>query len=125
MDCPDVSIRHILFATDHSQTAQCAFAYAARVAKQFDARMTVLHVLPDLPDLSIMAGGIERSVTAKNWHTINREYLQEVKARLTRKTKEDYGGEEVAVIIETGNPADTILLVAEKSGCDFIVMGAR
>lgn len=41
----DISLRHILFATDFSSVADSAFAYAARIAESYHATLYVAHVI--------------------------------------------------------------------------------
>jgi len=40
-------IKKILYATDLSENARYAFAYAASLANQYGAGVTILHVLED------------------------------------------------------------------------------
>ena len=40
-------IKKILYATDLSENARYAFGYAVSLANQYDAKITILHVLED------------------------------------------------------------------------------
>ena len=126
MECPE--IKHILFATDDSENAQYAFSYAACFAKQFNAKVTLLHVVQEFKDMVAFDFGIERSVAAKKWFSVNNEYFQEIKEMFNELAKENYSGESIDiedVIVEKGNPVKMILQVAEDRNCDLIVMGSK
>jgi len=77
MECPE--IKRILFATDDSVNAQYAFSYASCFAKKFNAKVTMLHVVQELKDMVAFDFGVERSVAATKWFSVNNEYFQEVK----------------------------------------------
>jgi nucleotide-binding universal stress UspA family protein len=44
-------IKKILYATDLSKNARYAFAYAVSLANLYDAKIILLHVLPEVPEL--------------------------------------------------------------------------
>jgi len=128
MQIPDINIKHVLYATDHSENAQFAFAYAASIADRYGAKLTLLHVMPEFPDSSIFDMNIERSVSAKKWLTIKKEYLQSAKEELISKTRADFGrdvNDNYDIVVETGSPSQMIMLVAAERQCDFIVMGLK
>jgi nucleotide-binding universal stress UspA family protein len=128
MAIPKVRIKHILFATDHSQDAQYAFAYAAKFAQQFKAKLTLLHVVQELSDLLIFDVGIERSGAAEKRLSLTRAYLQDAKDKFLELAKAEYGKVDVDIddiVVEKGNPVKMILKVAEQKRCDLIVMGIR
>jgi nucleotide-binding universal stress UspA family protein len=128
MQIPEVQVKHLLYATDHSENAQVAFAYAANIAEKFGAQLTLLHVMPGLPDSTTFDVNMERSVSAKKWMTIKKEYLQSAKEEIINRTKLEFGLEEdniYDIVVETGSPAKMILLVAAERKCDFIVMGLK
>jgi nucleotide-binding universal stress UspA family protein len=121
-------IKHILFATDHSQDARHAFAYAAKFAQQFDAKLTLLHVVQELSDLLIFDAGIERSGAAEKRLSLTKTYIQNAREKFLELAKAEYGGVDVDIddiVVEKGNPVKMILKVAEEKGCDLIVMGKR
>ena len=49
MKLPDVQIKKILYATDLSESAVHAFAYAASLADKYGAGITILHVFARAP----------------------------------------------------------------------------
>lgn len=128
MKLPNVDIKHILYTTDNSNDAKYAYAYAVRLAKKFDAKITLLHVVQEFKHMVAFDFGIERSVAATNWFSVNNEYFQEIKKKFQEMTKLIQDGESITidnVLVEQGNPVRTILKVANQNKCDLIVMGVK
>jgi len=124
MECPE--IKRILFATDESENAHHAFSYAACFAKQFNAKVTLLHVVREFKDMVAFDFGIERSVAAKKWFSVSNEYFQEIKDKFDELVKTNYKNEIIDdVMVVKGNPVKQILQVAEDRKCDLIVMGNK
>ncbi len=46
MELPKVKVKKILYATDLSESALFAFAYALDLATLYGAKLSLLHVLP-------------------------------------------------------------------------------
>jgi nucleotide-binding universal stress UspA family protein len=129
MELPKVDIKHILYTTDFSEDARYAFAYAARIANQFQAKLTLLHVIrEELLDLLIFDVGVDRSGSVPKRLSIEKEHLQKAKKAFIEKAKTEYGWEATGVddiVVEKGNPVQMILRVAAERDCDFIVMGIK
>ena len=49
MKLPKVEVNKILYATDLSENARYAFAYAVSLADLYNATITFIHVLPEVP----------------------------------------------------------------------------
>ena len=121
-------IKHVLFATDDSEDALEAYQYALSIAGQYDARLTLLHVIAETSDLSVFDINMGRSTSERKWLEAKREYLQSIREDYTKRIKDEYGKEYAntdEIIVETGIPSKIIVLVAEDKNCDFIVMGMR
>ena len=126
-------IRHILYATDLSENARYAFGYAVSLARQYDAEITVLHILEDLsPTALLLIGDI---IGEKRWSVLKNEkefaLLSAMKERL-KEFCDDYRREVprcnfivADILVENGQPVDRIIETAEKTDCDIIVMGSR
>jgi nucleotide-binding universal stress UspA family protein len=129
MQFPTVNIKNILFATDFSEGAEYVYAYAKRIADQFQASLTLIHVVQeDLLDLLIFDVGIDRSSGVQKRLSIVKEHFQDVKEKVIEKMKADYGEESITgnnTVVEKGNPVKMILKVAEEKNCDLIVMGKK
>lgn len=139
MQLPKVEIRKILYATDLSESARFAFAYAVSLAEHYRAGLTILHVLHDTPDYVESLIGVDKMQEIKRRHldearealigkrrdnVVIREYLdkfaQDVRQEhnLNNATTDD-------ILIREGKPVDRILETAEAANCDIIVMGTH
>lgn len=102
----------ILVAIDGSEDAESALRHAVDLARDQNALMTLLTVAPPQP---APAGGAATSAPP-DLHAFHEKLLREA----TDSIPADVG---VTTRLERGNPADTILRVAE--GHDLVVMGSH
>jgi nucleotide-binding universal stress UspA family protein len=143
METPQVDIRHILYATDLSENALHAFAYASSLAHRYDAKITFLHVFNELPDR--LDRGVLGYITESRWEDIKGRYYDDARQSLIGKRREHHMLREVLtrfseksglaaegdadatgnVIVKTGNPVEEILTTAEEQQCDMVVMGSN
>jgi len=129
MKIPEVDIKHILCTIDFSEDTQYIYAYAKRMAEQFGAKMTLLHVVAEeLLDLLIFDVGIERSSGAKKRLSLLKEQFQNTRELIIQKLKSEIDEAESAnidIVVEKGNPVKVILDMSKKRNCDLIVMGFK
>jgi nucleotide-binding universal stress UspA family protein len=103
--------REILYATDFSPESQGAAAYAVSLAQEFQARLILLHVIPELE-----AGDL---VTATDVTTSSENLLRKlVPPEADAWCKPEY-------FVERGDPAVKILEFANLRETDLIVLGVR
>ncbi len=57
MELSDIKINKILYATDLSDGARYAFAYATSLANTYGAHIVILHVMTDTPGLDANVSG--------------------------------------------------------------------
>lgn len=141
MELPKVEVKKILYATDLSESARRAFAYAVSLANLYHAKITFLHVMSEDPDLDFkMSSYIE----ADKWEEIKRSSENDARSILIGKQRasgraligdalgqfceaaqaqQDFRMDEI--VVKRGNPVDVILAQAEESNCDLIVMGTH
>ncbi len=82
MQIPDVSIKKILYATDLSQSAYHAFAYAASLAGCYQAELSMLHVIEEIPDFDDKVIGY---ISRQQWDEIKHLHEDEARSSLTGK----------------------------------------
>ena len=143
MDLPKIEVKKILYATDLSESARYAFAYAVSLANLYGASITLLHVLAEVPEL--LDKGIIGYIGAERWEEIKNQHYQEATETLTRKKRSYIPIREVLdqfcedtrsshddhdfiadeILVKRGNPVEEILEQAEKRNCDLIVMGTH
>lgn len=143
MILPEIKIQKILYATDLSDSARLAFAYAVSLANNYGASIVMLHVLSEIPEE--MEEKIVGYISADQWQAIKKRNLEEAKDSLTgkkrpnvpifdaldqfrrnvQKTTEnpDFVADEI--LVTYGKPEDEILKQAQVHGCDLIVMGTH
>ena len=143
MILPKVDVKKILYATDLSENAYYAFAYAVSLANLYSAKIILLHVLPEVPDL--LDKQVIGYIDADRWEKIKAQHFQEAKDALigkrkdhlavkdvlhqfSEKVKEGEKGEGFStdeIIVERGNPVEEIINQSKKLNCDLIVMGTH
>ena len=130
MIIPD--IKKILYATDLSENARYCFGYAVSLAHQYNASITILHVLEVrsgyMYDLSSYLG-------AEKWEEIRKshdeETLKTIETRLNdfceKVAAEDDSCKFIVdeILVKRGNPVEEILLQAETGDFDMVVMGTH
>ncbi|MFN8163669.1 MAG: universal stress protein [Solirubrobacterales bacterium] len=104
--------RNILVAHDGSADADAALRHAAALAGDQNARITLLTVAPHT------AQPVGTTVSAPDLLGVHREILRAATDSLPRNVG-------VTSRLESGDPAATILRIAEEGGHDLIVMGSH
>jgi nucleotide-binding universal stress UspA family protein len=105
------NVREILFATDFTPASQAAAAYAVSLAQEFQARLTLLHVVPE-PKAGELVSWFDVQNSAK-----------ELLRKLVPEEANDWCKPEY--FVERGDPAERILDLAKLREVDLIVLGAQ
>ena len=126
-------IKNILYATDLSENARYAYNYAASLAQQYAAQITILHVIEKLSAETFLQ--IQGYVGEEKWKQLQEEkqadFISTIKGRLNSFCDEISGELDACtfqvdkILIKEGIAADEILHQAELNGADLIVMGNR
>lgn len=141
MSIPNVSIRKILYTTNLSETGRHAFAYAASLSKLYGAKLTVLHVVAEEPELDHrLVGYMPKDL----WEEIKNRDMTEAKEVLLGRKRDNSvivgecverycsgihmdSGEDAPVsydvMVKLGNPVREIVKVASEQGYDLIIAG--
>jgi len=143
MILPKVEVNKILYATDLSENARYAFAYAVSLADLYGASITFIHVLPEVPDL--LDKNVIGYISEERWEEIKSQNVAEAREAIIGKRrdhlaikdalhqfsenlKESREGEGFVtddIIVVRGNPVEEILKYSEENNCDLIVMGTH
>jgi nucleotide-binding universal stress UspA family protein len=115
-----VVIKNILVATDFSEPSGVALAYGRDLARSYNARLHVLHVVDDMmlrytPDVGPISEDLQRNVEA-----LARRDLDAV---IRDDDRNELGA--VGVIARSINPADAIVSYAKANPIDLIVTGTH
>jgi len=100
-------ISKILVAVDGSENAQKGLHYAVQLAQKFNAEITVMNVM-------------ERRLFG-----LKPKVAQNVGEQVLSKAVEEVKGISVTKRLESGNPSEKIIEVANKEEYDLIVVGSR
>ena len=143
MDLPKVDVKKILYATDLSENARYAFAYAVSLADLYKASVTMIHVLPEVPVL--LDQSVIGYISEERWQEIKSQQVDEAKEALIGKRRDHLAIKEALhqfsedvkqqqagdgfttddIIVQRGNPVEEIIKSAEECNCDLIVMGTH
>ncbi len=110
-DPSKANVREILFATDFHTESNAAATYAVSLAQEFQARLTLLHVVPE-PKAGELVGWFDVQESAKK-----------LLAKLVPPEAEAWCKPEF--FVERGDPAERILDLANLRDVDLIVLGAQ
>ena len=143
MNLQDIQIRKILYATDLSQNAYHAFAYAVSLASRYGSELSMLHVIEDIPDFDNQVVGY---ISQQGWEEIKQRHEDEARSSLTGKLMQNRGPIEDLlgqlnndargnhpeqafktgeILVKRGNPVEQILNQVNAKDFDLIVMGTH
>jgi nucleotide-binding universal stress UspA family protein len=105
----EISVRHIVYAIDFTPESLAAAPFAASLAQEFQARLTLLHVIEEYSGMHRPPGPIEFALQRL-------EKLMPEEASLCCSPDP---------IVQFGSPAECILQRASESKADLIVLGVR
>jgi nucleotide-binding universal stress UspA family protein len=119
-----IKLKRILFPTDFGESAEEALRYAAMLAGDFEAELTIMNVV------SLFGNGL---ASAEQHIQEMEEYadkfadqLHAEADELIERTIEEHAGKELVMkklIVRGITPGDKILQVAEEQEMDLVVMG--
>ena len=119
-------MRTILFATDFGKGSTKALPFAVRLAKVYEAKLILLHMISPMPatssSLSAYAPATAAADEVEEWEGSSRKRsLQELRDCLPPETGLT---QEPEFIVGTDFFPEGVLAAAEKFKADLIVMGA-
>ena len=107
---PDpVYLRRILFCTDFSENSERALDYAISLAAEYQAELTLLHVLEDIP----VSANIEEA------RAMATERLDQLIPREGRKAGR------ITTLVRIGKPYEKIIEFAAEAQTELVVMSVR
>jgi len=130
-------INKILYATDLSENARLALTWAMSLAEQYDAAISIIHVIPDvIEEMSASMGyDLAAHFDADRLNQLNAEGKDEakdsIKDRITtvcEGIKNEFPSCRMDfnhIIIKAGHPVQEILAAADDGNYDMVVMGTH
>lgn len=113
-------LKTILFATDFSESSEHAFGYARSLAKKFNARLLVLHVISEPVDLR---GFYVPHISFEKLEKEIEEGAQQMMVKFCQANLRDY--DNYASFIVPGIPYDEVIRKAVEEQVDLIVVGTH
>ncbi len=104
--------RRILYGTDFSANAERAFEVARKLAEELNATLYVLNVVSGGEQIAASAGS--------GWLPFVDRLRQNLDSQYCSRTTCEH-----QIMVRKGDPARTIVEVAEQEGADLIIIGAR
>lgn len=114
-----IKINNILCPVDFSEFSEKAFDYACSLARRYEARLYLQHVIDPLTDYY----GQVPSGVAQQYYKESREKSEDELRKLTGRGT--FNGFRPEFVIEVGSPAQSILQFSERQPTDLIVMGTH
>jgi nucleotide-binding universal stress UspA family protein len=141
MSLPLPQIKKILFTTDLTRQTQHAFNYAAGLAHQYGATLTILYVMEDMP--VPQSANLQAFIGLDRWKELQQSHEQQIQQVLIGKKREgtlirEALGDMVTavqnelpekrvrpdeIVVTQGDPVDCISQEAEARQVDLIIMG--
>lgn len=110
----------ILFATDFSESSDHAFQYALTMARQFDSRLVVVHVINEPVDLR---GFYVPHITFDKLEEEIEQGARKMMEKFCRTHMDDFTDYDSHVV--PGIPYEVIIGKGEELDADLIVMGTH
>ena len=114
-----VEFKQILCPVDLSESSDRSLAHAAALARWYDARLTVLHVVPTFDPVPVRAG-LDEPLRVVN--PMSREQVLE---EMRRSLDLAAVSPQALLVAEAGDPQKTIVDQAISNRADLIVMGSH
>jgi nucleotide-binding universal stress UspA family protein len=110
----------ILFATDFSENSEHAFDYALTLARQFGARLTIIHVINEPVDLR---GFYVPHISFEKLEKEIEEGADKMMQKFCRTRAKDFTDYETLIV--AGIPYEEILKKAAEQQSSLIVLGTQ
>ncbi|MEE4376520.1 MAG: universal stress protein [Candidatus Competibacteraceae bacterium] len=127
----DYTIRNILYATDLGEHGPLIFSHAFSLAKQFNAKINIVHVVEPMSDYarSLVDIYVSADVQENRRKEVQESALKEMHRRLDVFFKDKLHADAHTVLADMrvveGLPAQVILDEAKRVSADLIVVGSH
>jgi nucleotide-binding universal stress UspA family protein len=124
------TVKTILYATDLGENTRPVFRHALAMAKQYDAKIIMLHVVEPVGETAkaVISAYISQELSEELLNQSMQGLVVKMKDRLRRFYEEECDDEKVCanvkeVVVVAGKPSEEILRIAEEDKADMIVLG--
>ena len=116
--------KRLLVAVDGSEQSYKALDHAVAIAEKFDSELVLLTVIPTIITPFFPDESFDPKVYTKYEKRMN-ELCNNALKDADEIVRTKHPNLNIRTILREGRPSATIVDVAEKEGCDMIVMGSR
>jgi len=123
-------ISTILYATDLGEQTRPVFRHALALAKLYDAKIIMLHVVEPVGETAkaVISAYISQDFSEAMLKESMKELLVRMKDRLRRFFEEECEEEKICssvkeLMVVAGKPSEEILRVSEEEKADMIIVG--
>jgi nucleotide-binding universal stress UspA family protein len=124
------NIKTILYATDLGDNTRPVFRHALALAKLYDAKIIMLHVVEPIGETAkaVISAYISQDLSEELLKDTMQSLVVKMKDRLRRFFEEECDDEKVCanvkeVVVVAGKPSEEVLRIAEEDKADLIVLG--
>jgi nucleotide-binding universal stress UspA family protein len=110
-------MKNVMAAVDGTDGSVKAATFAQELARRFEARLTLLHVIELYPSASLAAFGVTSSDYYAREMAKARAFLQDLVALI--------GADDAEQVIEMGAPSEVICHEASERHADHLVLGSH
>jgi len=114
--------KHILVPTDGSKLSEKAVKHAIHLAKESNARVTTLHVIPKFHTFTYQTDMLE--MTPAEYEKTGLEHAQRY-LRFAQRVATSAGVDCDVAHASSDEPYKEIIKTAQKKGCDLILMASH
>jgi len=119
----------ILYSTDFGEKSVQAFRMAASMGQQYGARIVLLHVMEQVSEgvQHMISGMLPKNELTKLHHEARESVLKSLNEQWDALAAAELSdaGERHELRVEQGEPAHTILKVADEIDADLLVIGTH
>jgi nucleotide-binding universal stress UspA family protein len=128
-----MKLQKILYAAALSPNSDHSFRSAMEIAKTFDAKLFILHVVEELSPgtLSMMQWFDDGKITKKHYDDFQKNGVEKIQAAIQRTCEGVFKDDPTCIQriagiqVVVGYPADEILNKIDELGCDALIMGTH
>jgi len=117
-----IALKHIVVATDFGEAAEVALNYGRALARAFDAKLHLVHVVDDVAaQTGAMAGyGIDFVKLQQEVERAGRTQLDKL---LSEEDRTQLGA--TPVVLTSTSPAHAVAEYAQKAGANLVIAGSH
>ncbi|MFH0783706.1 MAG: universal stress protein [Pseudomonadota bacterium] len=123
-------ISTILYATDLGELTRPVFRHALALAKLYDAKIVMLHVVEPMGETTkaFISSYLSQEFSEEKMKESMKDLMLKMKDRLRRFFEEECDEEKVCanvkeLLVVAGKPSEEILRVSEEEKVDLIIVG--